>query len=404
MPFFVYSFVSEDGSIIKQMGSFDSVDELYTHIESRGGMLYRVFEVPSPLEGIYKGIVIGKAKLKDISEFVRGVAVYLESGISIRAALEDIGLNSSSKAIKFATQQIIKMLDDGYAVSEAFEKTGIFPKIVISMAKIGEATGELDSTLKDAADYLDRIIEIKSSVKRAMIYPLFSLFSILGAFVFWIVYILPKLMGLFNSFNMKLPLATRMLIGMSNFFNSYGQYVALVFVAIIVAFPFLMKVEKFRYFVHKMLWYMPIVGIIIRSSQMAFYFQYMALLTRSGVSITQTLETMEYAVTNLFFLKKIKGISDKLIEGQKLSDAVWEAGVFELFAKRMTAVGEETGNMDEQLNRLADYYYQKVRALVDVIGKLIEPVILIFIGVLFVFFVLALMSPIYNMIGNIGRY
>ncbi len=404
MPFFVYSFLTDSGEIVKDMGNYPSIDELYEDLSRLGGELYRVVALPEFIEPIYKGIVVGKPRLKDIAEFVRNVATYLESGVSVQEALEDLSETADSKAIRYASQKILKTLAEGYTFSEALDKVGFFPNIVVSMAKIGEASGNMDATLKDAADYLDRVISIRSAAKRAMVYPIFSLLAILGAFAFWTVYVLPKLTDLFTSQGMQLPLATRMLISISNFMQNYWYALFIFLIAIVLSFPFFMRLKKFRYYVHEFLWKAPIVGLIVRNSQVAFYFQYLALLTSSGVTITESLETMENAVTNDYFLKAIGGMNEKLRAGRSLSEVIKKANIFDRIVVRMIAVGEVTGNMDEQMRRLSDMYFEKVQNLVEVIGKLIEPVILGFIGVIFIFFVLALIQPIYNMIGNIGRY
>ncbi len=403
MGFFVYSFMTETGDIVKDMGNYESVYELYEHLESSGKEIYRVFELPDFLEPIYKYVAIGRAKLKDISEFVRNLSVYMESGIAVQGALEDLKNASNSKALRYAAKQMLEMLDEGYSFSDALQKTGIFPKIVISMAKIGETSGGLEDTLKDAADYLDRIIAIRSATKRALIYPTFSLFAIFGAFIFWIVYVLPQITELFKSQGIALPLATRMLIATSDFTQQYWQFMLIGIVGIVISIPFLLRIKKVKYLFHRVLWKMPIVGMIIRYSQTAFYFQYLALLTSSGVTITESLDTMEFAVTNNYFLSLIKGMLDRLKNGDSLSESAKDSKAFEPIVIRMIAVGEETGNMDSQMKRLSDMYYTKVQNMVEIIGKLIEPIILAFIGIMFIFFVLALIGPIYGMLGNMTK-
>ncbi len=403
MGFFVYSFMTETGDIVKDMGNYESVYELYEHLESSGKEIYRVFELPDFLEPIYKYVAIGRAKLKDISEFVRNLSVYMESGIAVQGALEDLKNASNSKALRYAAKQMLEMLDEGYSFSDALQKTGIFPKIVISMAKIGETSGGLEDTLKDAADYLDRIIAIRSATKRALIYPTFSLFAIFGAFIFWIVYVLPQITELFKSQGIALPLATRMLIATSDFTQQYWQFMLIGIVGIVISIPFLLRIKKVKYLFHRVLWKMPIVGMIIRYSQTAFYFQYLALLTSSGVTITESLDTMEFAVTNSYFLSLIKGMLDRLKNGDSLSESAKDSKAFEPIVIRMIAVGEETGNMDSQMKRLSDMYYTKVQNMVEIIGKLIEPIILAFIGIMFIFFVLALIGPIYGMLGNMTK-
>ncbi len=402
MTFFFYSFLSNDGKIVKRFGSFDSLEELYNKAEAQGNSIYNAVVLPSWFEAIYKIIVIGKAKLREISEFVRNLSTYISGGLSIQDAIEDLN-ETSSRALKNASKIVMDALNEGYSISEAFSKAAIFPDIVVSMAKIGEKSGNIDKTLADAADYLDRIIEIKSSTKRALIYPGFSLVSILGAFIFWTIFVLPKITSLFVSERIALPLATRILIKISTFMQSYWWEIIVFAVVFVMIFPFLLKIERVRLLFDKALWKMPIIGLIIRNSQTAFYFQYLSLLTSSGVSLTESLRTMEFAVSNKFFLKSIKNITVDLEGGQSIAEATKNTTVFEPLAVRMISVAEKTGNFDTNLNKLAQIYYGKVEKMVEVIGKLIEPIILIFIGILFVFFVMALIGPIYSMLGNMTR-
>ncbi len=403
MAFFVYSFVTSEGIMERSTGTFGTIDELYNKIELNGGSIYKAVNLPSFFETLYKAIVIGKAKPKDISEFVRNISVYLEGGISIQDAVTDLGNSTKSKAIKSASKDILDTLNNGYTMSESLSRTGIFPDIVISSARIGEASGSLDKTLGDAANYIDRNIEIKSSVKNALIYPAFSLFSITGAFVFWIVFILPKLTELLLSFNAKLPTATRMLIALSNFMQNDWIFIIATVVLILIAFPIMLKIEKVRLMFDKLIWKSPIIGMIVRYSQTAFYFQYLSLLTESGVSLTEAIGTMELAISNKFFLKSISKITKDLEAGLSLSESFKNAKVFEPIAVRMSFVGEKTGNIDTQMKKLSEIYYKKVQQMVEIIGKLIEPIILVFIGGMFVFFILALITPIYSMLGNMTR-
>ncbi len=327
----------------------------------------------------------------------------MEGGVPIQDAISELHTSVSNKALKYASKTIADMLNNGYTLSEAFSKTEVFPDIVVSMAKIGESSGELDKTLRDAADYIDRIINIKSSTKRALIYPAFSLVSIIGAFLFWIIYILPKITDLFTSQGLELPLATKILIFISNFIQSYWLPIIVATAFMIISIPFLLKIYKIKLLFHKLLWKSPIVGLIVRCSQTAFYFQYLSLLLSSGVTITDALSTMKTAISNQFFLKSIYDINKSLENGDSLSQSLKKTNIFEPIAIRMIKVGEETGNMDSQMKKLSNIYYEKVQNMVEVIGKLIEPIILVFIGIMFVFFVLALISPIYGMLGNMTR-
>ncbi len=151
------------------------------------------------------------------------------------------------------------------------------------------------------------------------------------------------------------------------------------------------------------MWKSPIIGMIVSYSQTAFYFQYLALLITSGVSLTEGIETMKLAISNKFFLKSISEIRKNLEAGRSLSESFANSKVFEPIVLRMVFVGEKTGNIDIQMKKLSEIYYKKVQKMVEIIGKLIEPIILVFIGGMFIFFILALITPIYNMLGNMAQ-
>lgn len=403
MAFFIYSFITGNGKMERSTGTFGTIDELYNQIELNGDSIYRAISLPSFFELLYKTVIIGSVKPKDIAEFIRNISVYLDGGISVQDAVTDLGDSTKNKAIKYASKKIINTLNNGYTMSESLRRTGIFPDIVISSARIGEASGSLDKTLSDAADYIDRNVEIKSSVKSALIYPIFSLVAIIGAFIFWIAFILPKITELFASIGTKLPTATRILIALSNFMQNSWILIIVVTVLIIVAIPLMLKIKKVRTLFDELMWKSPIIGMIISYSQTAFYFQYLALLIASGVSLTEGIETMKLAISNKFFLKSISKIRKNLEAGHSLSESFADSKVFEPIVLRMVFVGEKTGNIDIQMKKLSEIYYKKVQKMVEIIGKLIEPIILVFIGGMFIFFILALITPIYNMLGNMAQ-
>ena len=150
------------------------------------------------------------------------------------------------------------------------------------------------------------------------------------------------------------------------------------------------------------LWQMPLIGRIVRGGQMAFYFQYLALMYGAGVVITSALDTMQKTVSNKYFASRVSSLLNDLRSGMMLAAAFKRCEVFPVLDQRMVAIGEQTGNLDEQLQKLADLHFQRVQGLVEVLPKFIEPAMLVLLGGGFAFFIIALIGPLYNMVSQLG--
>ena len=271
------------------------------------------------------------------------------------------------------------------------------------MTRIGEETGQLEQLLKDAANHLERIEAIKSSTKRALIYPGFTLAAVTGGFIFWMAYVVPKLVELFVTMNIDLPTPTKILITISDFFSQYWlSVIAAVFITPIII-TLGRKNEKFRLKMDKALWNTPILGEMLQLSQKSFYFQYLALMYASGVLISDALVLVRNAITNSHFKDRLESLHEKLKEGYTLAESFSQPGIFDPLVLRMISIGEQTGSLDNQLNKMAETYFEKLQAQVDVMGKTLEPLIMLFVGVLFAFFVIALLGPLYDLIGGVSN-
>ncbi len=401
MPFYIFKAVSHDGELKKGSGQFDNLESLDRFLATRQEWLSHVITLPDIVGWLLRH-ASAKVKPMEIAEFCNNMALYLGGGISIHAALTDMADTAKLPAYKKALQQIQTQLNDGQLFSVALDQTGIFPDVVVHMARIGEESGILDRMMSDAGLHIERIEEIKSATKRAMIYPCFTLFAITGAMIFWIAFVLPQLIELFMNMGVDLPPATRALIFISGFLTKNWLVLIISFVSIPIGFILGREIPKVRFITDRILWNMPIAGTIIQGSQTAFYFQYLSLMIRAGVLIANALKTTAGSLTNTYLMSKVEGITDSIRGGVSLYDSFRATEVIELMACRMVGIGEQTGNLEDQMEKLAEIYFAKVKALVDIIGKTLEPLILGLAGAIFIFFIIAMLGPLYGMLGNLS--
>ena len=214
--------------------------------------------------------------------------------------------------------------------------------------------------------------------------------------------VVPKIVQLFEAMQVELEPATLTLIAMSKIFEAYWPLMLIGIAGIPLTWFFARKNERFRIATDHLLWRLPLVGRIVRGSQLAFYYQYLSLMYGAGVVITSALETMQNTVSNKYFSVRVSGLLGDLRSGQMLADAFKDCELFPLLDQRMVAIGEQTGNLEEQLEKLADIHFQRVHSLVEVLPKFVEPMMLLVLGGGFAFFIIALMGPLYSMISNVG--
>ena len=339
-----------------------------------------------------------------LAEFFRNLSLLLRGGVPLREALSDMTRPPCHPVLGETFQEVAKRIDDGLLFSEALQKaTTLIPRIMMPLISIGEETGNLDRTLKDGADHIDRLDAIISSTRRALIYPCVVLVAMFSALAFWMLFVLPQLMDLFRTMGIDdLPITTRILITSTEIFSHWWPVIPAVLMLFLLFYTLTKKSEKVHY-LWDLLWNRaPLIKAVIRCSQLAFFFEYTAMLTAAGVNILRSLELMEQSVSNQILKRGIALMCKEIKEGNPMSEAIAAFGFFEPFVLRMVRVGEQTGNMPEQFNLLANHYLDKVDKLVAAMSKTIEPLIIAVAGFIFAIIALGLLGPVYNMISQIA--
>jgi type II secretory pathway component PulF len=358
----------------------------------------------TPILDVFTNIHLKPISRDELADFLRNLAVMQRSGIPIFDAMEELTGDDSTVQARKLAEDILESLRSGATLSASFARhTDVIPDTVQHLTQIGESSGTLERTLMDASNHLSRLGKIMRDTKRAMIYPVFVFLSIIGAAAFWMGYVIPNISDLFKQMRVELPPLTQWVLAFSeNFSSNFTIFVLVILTIIVVAVLSVKKNEKVRYFWHSLLLKLPISRVLTRSSALAFITEYMSLLVSSGLTMLDSLTILERSIKNEVYKKTITQMKEGIMRGNSLSSEMRQTNLYPGFVVRMISVGEQSGNLDEQLSYLAEEYKQRFDSLVASIAEILKPVVMLFAGGLFILMIVALFLPIYQLIGQVS--
>ena len=400
MHFFV-KFITKEGKSGYDFLEAQSYDSLLKKLSQNSLVPLSITPLPAVISKI-----IPKQSTKvspdEVVELMESLHLVIKSGLPLNEGLKDLAKESDNKRFKEMLLSIDDAVNNGQSLSNAFEKyKGVIGPIILNLIKIGEETGQLETTLKRSAEFLKRTIALKKKAKGALIYPSFALFAVLGAMFVWMIYVLPQMMGLFKDMDITLPALTLGIIAVSDFLSAYWVYMLVGLVGAVILFKIAhKKYQKVRLFTDKMVLKIPIVKQIISGFNIAFIAEYLRLALVSGVPIFNALQSLTENLKNEIFKEALKSSTQEVSKGSQISSAFSKTEVFTPFTVRMIGVGESSGSLDSQLELIAEHYYEKVNYYAENIGKVIEPVVLIFVGGFMALVIAGLMGPMYDLISQ----
>lgn len=357
-----------------------------------------------PGGALSKEITLGGVSLTDKALFAKHLSVMLKSGVPITEALETAADASHGKLKKIIIG-IAASVASGRSLAAAFgDYPKIFSGLFVQATYAGEKSGTLVENLENIALELQKEKELSTKIKSAMLYPAIILVAtgILGVLMAFLV--LPKITPLFEGLRVTLPWPTRVLIGFSRLIQLHGTALLAGIIAGVVSFVWLLKQKFMRPATHFVLLHMPIVGSISRGGNIARFSRTLGTLLKSGIGINEALEITEHAVGNYYYQEHIRGSAARVEKGETLAESFSDAGkLFPKIVTHMIRVGEESGKLEESLFYLADFYEVEVDASTKALSAAIEPLLLLVIGLVVGGIALAIITPIYEITGNITR-
>lgn len=341
---------------------------------------------------------------KEILQFTKKVSTMIKAGLPILESITMIRDQTVHMKMKQTAHAIIKDLNAGNNLTEAFKKhSKIFDNIYINMISAGEASGKLDEFLVKLVELLEKNQKIKQGIKSALFYPVMLLTVATTITIFMLWKVVPVFEKMYASMGVKLPAATLVIVDASRFIADGGNMlrVLLSIIAIRFVYKFLYNnIESYRHMMHKRFLKFPLFGDLIMKSVISRMCMIMANLSRAGVSIIDTLRIAKSVTTNLVFVYALDRIAKKIVTGVPLSELLKEeVHVFPLALSQLTAVGEKTGNMEEMFQSIANYYEEEFDGVVAALSSIIEPLMIVIIGGIIGLLMVALYMPIFS-IGN----
>jgi type IV pilus assembly protein PilC len=341
----------------------------------------------------------GRVKAEDIAIFSRQLATMLAAGIPLVQAFEIIGTGHDKPSMQRLVLEIKADVEGGTSLHEALAKHPLyFDDLFVNLVEAGEQAGALEGLLDKIATYKEKSEAIKKKVKKALFYPAAVLVVAIIVTIILLVFVIPQFEDLFKGFGADLPAFTQMVINLSKFVTSNGLYLAVVVgAAIWVFFYFHKRSRKMRQFLDRMALKFPIIGPILNKAAIARYARTLSTMFAAGVPLVEALESVAGACGNIVFEDAVMKMRDEVATGQRLQRAMENTGIFPNMVVQMIAVGEESGSLDTMAGKVASFYEEDVDAAVDSMSSLLEPLIMLILGVLVGGLVIAMYLPIFKL-------
>lgn len=338
--------------------------------------------------------------------FTKHLAVMLKSGITIADAIDTLAAQSRSDAFRNMMLDVARNVKNGQSLAKSLARhPRMFDKFYVSLIEVSEQSGTLEQNLAFLAGQLAKDYALRKKIQGAMLYPaiVFTAITIVGASMS--LFVLPKLIDLFESLDVELPITTKILLFIAHIMQNYGYFVIGGFFGAIVAIRAITQMPAVKPHWHKFLLSLPLLGPFLENEQLASMCRNLGVMLKSGLPIRRALEVQEQASTNLVFAAYISAIGKAVAKGKTIEDELLSGRFSKIspIAVRMIGVGEKTGKLDETLLYLGDFFDDEVDNTAKNLSTVLEPVILLIIGAVVGFVALAIISPIYELAGSIHR-
>ncbi len=338
--------------------------------------------------------------LRDMVIFTRQFVTMIEAGLPIVQCLEILGNQQPNANFKNVILDVKQNVETGATFADSLRRhPKVFDNLYCNLVQAGEVGGLLDNVLGRLAVYLEKADKLRKEVKGALTYPVITLIIAVGAVATLLIFVIPTFAKMFADFGRELPGPTQAVINLSDWLRAYIFYMLGGIAAVVVAFKVAIKNEKFHYAVDKALLYIPLFGDLIKKSAVARFTQTMGTLLGAGVPIMDSLDIVASVAGNMIIEEELLNVKAAIGEGKQMTEPLKASVVFPSMVVQMIEVGEQTGAMDSMLNKIASFYEDEVEAAVGAITSAIEPAMMVFLGGIVGWILIAMYLPIFTMAG-----
>lgn len=344
-----------------------------------------------------------RVSTKSLVLFTKQLATLIAAGLPLVKALRTLYEQLEPGPLKGVIKTIADEVESGSNFSEALSHfPKVFPEFYINMIKAGELGGMLEDILKRLSEFLDKTQKLKDRVKSALMYPMFVMIVAVLILIMLMVFVVPTFTNMFSELGGSLPLPTRILIAISEIIRRAWFLIPLIPVIVVLAYKSFIKNPNRRLIIDKLKLRMPVVGVLIHQISVARFARTLGTLLSSGVPILAALQTVRDTIGNEFIGRAVMQVRDSIKEGESVSGPMEASKAFPPLVTKMINIGEETGELDKMLVQIADSYEDEVDVAVSGLTSLLEPLLIVFMGLMVGFIVVAMFMPLFSMGKLIG--
>ena len=405
MAMFEFQAKTEDGRVVK--GELDASNEADARIRMRAQRLTPLRIEPkkgSGEGGIPRLNLFGdNVSLKDLQVFTRQFAVLVSAGVPIVQSLEAMSRGARSAGMSNVLKLVCADVERGRRLGDALaSRPTVFDRLYINLVRAGEEGGVLDTVLNRLAEYIETSVRLRGKVKSALFYPAAIIVVAIIVISFILVFVVPKMSAMFTQAGQQLPALTLFVVSSSRFFQHYWYVVGAVLVAVPMFLKMYYDTEDGRKLLDSIFIEVPVFGELIKRSAIARFARTLSTLLSSGVRIIDALEISSATTGNWMIEKALIETKEQVARGKTLAEPLAKIPYFPNMVTQMISIGEQTGNIDQMLAKVADFYEDEVENATEAMTSLLEPILMVVLGVIIAVIVVAMYLPIFNMANTIS--
>ena len=402
MPGYVYRAIGPDGKEKKGNITATNQDQAASKLKADGLIVMKL----EPESALNKEITFGtpSVKARDYAVFCRQFVAILKAGVSAINALQMMSEQTENKALKAASIGLVDDLGKGETLSGAMKKQKVFPSIFVNLVAAGEATGSLETAFERMAIQFEKEAKLKAIIKKATIYPVIVLIVAVGVIIAMMTFVIPNFMAMFEDIDVELPATTRAVVAMSDFVVAYWWLIGIVVIAIVIGLKVYGQTIGGRTLFGTLKLKLPGMGQLQTKTNCATFARTLSTLLRAGVPMLESLEITGNSMDgNILFQRAVYQARDQVGNGVSLSKPIKMCGLFPPMVVHMISIGEETGELENMLENIAEYYEEEVAEATEQMMAVMEPLIIIILAVVVGGIIMAILQPMLTMYDAIDK-
>lgn len=404
MPGFNYTAIDRNGKRVRSSLDASSIETAKSSLRGAGYTILDIKE-QTTLNRDIEIPFLGKPKAKDMAVFCRQFVSILRAGVSVASVLSMLGQQTGNKKLRAAIREMQADVEKGESLASSMRRhPKIFPAILVNMVSAGESSGNLEESFRQMELYFDRSKRTKSKVTSAMIYPCVLIVVMIVVLIVMMTKIIPNFLKTFEDMDAELPKLTQGVMAVCEWFKSWWWVPLLVLVALIVGGILFHRTDKGKHFFGWLARKTPVVGNLTVKTACATFCRTMEVLIGSGLTLTDSMDLAASNMGNIYYLEAIRDARALVAEGTPLRESLVRTGIFPPMVSNLVGVGEETGDLQSMMGKVADYYDEEVDEATKKLLNLMEPAIIIVMAVFVVIIVLAIYLPMINMTKAFDKY